>query len=240
MRCLALESSSIVAGAALMEEDRVVGEIRTHYKKNHSERLLPMVDQLLTSCQCTLREVDFFAANIGPGSFTGIRIGVSTVKGLAQALQKPVVAVDSLESLAVQTPYFSGWCAPMIDAQKNLIYTAAYSFEDGKKSIQQAPDVFHLLEWLEMLKKTGISVLFSGDAAAMHRSRIVEILGAQAHFTTALHRMPTAAAVAQCAMEKAMLKELISPKEMIPLYLRTSQAERAWRQKQIEEKGFDS
>ncbi len=240
MKCLALESSSMVAGAALMEEDRLVGEIRTHYKKNHSVRLLPMIDQLLTSCECTLREVDFFAANIGPGSFTGIRIGVGTVKGLAQALHKPVVSVNSLEALAVQTPHFPGWCTPMIDAQKNLIYTAAYTFHHGERLIHQQPDVFHILEWLDMLKKSGVSMLFSGDAAEMHRQRITEYLGKQAHFATALHRMPAASAVAQCAMEKAKEKGLISPKEMVPLYLRTSQAERAWKQKKMEEKGSES
>ena len=237
MKCLALESSSMVAGAALMEENRLVGEIRTHYKKNHSERLLPMMDQLLTSCECKLKEVDFFAANVGPGSFTGVRIGTGTIKGLAHALKKPVVSVNSLEALAIQNQSFKGWCSPIIDGQKKLIYTAAYEMHQGKMIIRQPPDVFHILEWLEKLKKIDKPVLFSGDAVEIHQQRIEEFLGEQAMFADVLHRMPSASAVALCGIQKAKKQELISPEEMIPLYLRTSQAERAWKQKQMEKKG---
>ncbi|SDY60507.1 tRNA (adenosine(37)-N6)-threonylcarbamoyltransferase complex dimerization subunit type 1 TsaB [Tindallia californiensis] len=238
MKCLAMESSSMVAAVALMEKNRLVGEIRTHYKKTHSERLLPMMDQLLTSCESTLREVDFFAANIGPGSFTGIRIGTGTVKGLAHALQKPVVAVNSLEALAAQNAHYAGWCIPMIDAQKNLVYTAAYEFQNGEWVTHQPPDVFHLLEWMEILKKRNHSFLFSGDAVEIHGQRIKSCLGQQAAFADSLHNSPSAASVALCAMKKAEKNQFISSAEMRPLYLRTSQAERAWKQKQEELKGI--
>ena len=231
MKILAVESTSMAAGVSLMEPDRLLGEIRTNHQKTHSEQLLPMVDQLLKMCQCSLHQVDVLAVSLGPGSFTGIRIGVATVKGLAQAAGKPVVGVSALEAMAWQTPFFDGLVIPLADAQKNLVYTGAYR-NQGEQMVQEhAPDVFHIQEWLDFLEKTHENFLFLGDAMALHQKRLQTRLGSRAFFSMPMHTFPSAAAVAHCAMGKALTGDVQRPEQIQPVYLRTSQAENAYRQR---------
>jgi tRNA threonylcarbamoyladenosine biosynthesis protein TsaB len=232
LKILAVESTSMVAGAALMQEDKLIGEILVNHRKMHSEQLLPMIDQLLKNCECLLEEIDVFAASIGPGSFTGIRIGVATVKGLSLALGKPVIGVSSLMALASQVPHFEGWIIPMVNAQKNLVYTAAYHFEGSILTAETLPDVLHIQEWMAHLKTTKTPLLFLGDALPIHRQKIEEAFHEQARFADPVRSMPSAAAVAQCAMADALHGKLISAEELHPVYLRSSQAEKAYLQQQ--------
>ncbi len=233
MKILAVESTSMVAAAALIQEGHLLGEIRINHEKNHSEQLLPLVDRLLALCACPLEALDALAVSLGPGSFTGIRIGVATVKGLAQALNIPVVGVNTLETLAWQGAPFTGTLMPLVDAQRNLVYTAAYRFQEGQMITLAAPDVLHIQELLARLEGTPESRLFLGDALDLHRERIAEALEDRASFALPIHAMPSAAALAQCALGKALAGEGMTAGELQPVYLRTSQAEKVYRQGQL-------
>ena len=233
MKVLAVESTSMAAGAALIQADKLIGEIRTNHRKTHSEQLLPMIDQLLTLCECPLSEIDVLAVSLGPGSFTGIRIGVATVKGLAQALNKPVVGVNSLEALAWQANAFQGQVIPLVDAQRKLVYTAAYRFTASGATTLREPDVLHIQELLDELAASTEDVFFLGDALPLHREIIGETLGRRARFALPLQEMPSAASLAQCAIGKALAGEAVSAADIQPIYLRTSQAEKVYQQRQM-------
>lgn len=232
MKILAVESTSMVAGAALIQEGQLVGEIRIQHKKNHSEQLLPILDQLLQCCECDPEELTALAVSLGPGSFTGIRIGVATVKGLAQALDIPVFGVNTLEALAWQAAPFTGTIMPLMDAQRNLVYTAAYRFQEGRMITLAEPDVLHIQELLSQLEETPAPRLFLGDALVLHRERIAGALGEGASFALPIHAMPSAAALAQCALSKARDGEGLKAAALQPIYLRTSQAEKVYQQRQ--------
>ncbi|MDW7671260.1 MAG: tRNA (adenosine(37)-N6)-threonylcarbamoyltransferase complex dimerization subunit type 1 TsaB [Bacillota bacterium] len=236
MKILAVESTSMAAGAALIQEDRLIGEIRTNHKKNHSEQLLPMVDQLLQLCDISLSAIDAFAVSLGPGSFTGIRIGVATVKGLAQALNKPVIGVNTLEALAWQAAAFNGWVIPIMDAQRNLVYTASYSFEVDQAATIIEPDVLHIQELMAVLNETKGALYLLGDALPLHRERLKKGLGDRVHFALPIHAMPSASALAQCALKKALAGEGVPAAQIQPVYLRTSQAEKVYQQQQLLQK----
>ena len=233
MKILAVESTSMVAGAALIDENQLIGEIRIHHRKNHSEQLLPLVDQLLSLCECPLAEVDVLAVSLGPGSFTGIRIGVATVKGLAQALNKPVIGVNTLEALAWQAAPFTGVIMPLMDAQRNLVYTAAYRFSRGELITAAEPDVLHIQELMTTLEESTDARLFLGDALLLHRKRITDFLGEQASFALPIHNMPSAASLAQCALKKALAGEGVDAALVRPVYFRTSQAEKVYEQRRM-------
>lgn len=250
MKLLAVESTSMAAGAALIEEGRLLGEIRLNHRKTHSEQLLPMVDQLLTLCQCSMESLEGLAVSVGPGSFTGIRIGVATVKGLAQALNLPVVGVSTLETLAWQVAPFQGRVVPLMDAQRNLVYTAGYHFHrcgEATPEIVTPPDVLHIQELLEMLAMESMDsqdsagrsasterpILFTGDALPLHGERLKEALGDRAVFALPIHAMPSAAALAQCGLFKMKAGEGVAPAKVQPIYLRTSQAEKVHHQKEL-------
>lgn len=232
MKVLAVESTSMAAGAALIQEDRLIGEIRTNHRKTHSEQLLPMIDQLLALCECPLSQVDILAVSVGPGSFTGIRIGVATVKGLAQALGKPVVGVNSLEALAWQANAFQGLVVPLVDAQRNLVYTGMYRFKDSRMETLLQPDVLHIQELLEAVKDWKEDLFFLGDAMVLHRETLEKTLGERARCALPFQAMPSAASLAQCALEKALAGEGVPAAAIQPVYLRTSQAEKVYQQRQ--------
>jgi tRNA threonylcarbamoyladenosine biosynthesis protein TsaB len=234
VKVLAVESTSMAAGAALIQEDRLIGEIRTNHRKTHSEQLLPMVDHLLHLCDISLSAIDVFAVSLGPGSFTGIRIGVATVKGLAQALDKPVIGVNTLEALAWQIAAFDGWVIPLMDAQRNLVYTASYSFEVEQVVTVKEPDVLHIQELMAVLQETNKELFFLGDALPLHRERLKKNLGDRAHFALPIHAMPAASALAQCALKKALEGEGVPAAQIQPVYLRTSQAEKVYQQQQLQ------
>ncbi|MEN1761849.1 tRNA (adenosine(37)-N6)-threonylcarbamoyltransferase complex dimerization subunit type 1 TsaB [Anoxynatronum sibiricum] len=241
MKLLAVESTSMAAGAALIEEGRLLGEIRLNHRKTHSEQLLPMVDQLLTLCQCSMESLEGLAVSVGPGSFTGIRIGVATVKGLAQALNLPVAGVSTLETLAWQVAPFQGRVVPLMDAQRNLVYTAGYHFHrcgEAPPEIITPPDVLHIQELLETLVSESMvsqekPILFTGDALPLHRERLKGVLGDRAVFALSIHAMPSAAALAQCGLFKMKAGEGVDPAKVQPVYLRTSQAEKVHHQKEL-------
>jgi tRNA threonylcarbamoyladenosine biosynthesis protein TsaB len=217
MLILALDTTGSVCTAALAEDDRIRAEVWLDYKKTHSEGLMPMVDYLLKSIGADIADVGLFAAVTGPGSYTGIRIGVSAVKAFAQAGGKPCAAVNTLDSLCMNVPHFDGLVCPMIDARRQEVYTAVYA--GGAR--QQEYRAIALAELL--LELAGSKTLFLGDGAANYREIITHEMGETAVFASP-HSMLQRASSA-CLIASAAAKEgrLLSAFTLEPYYLKKPQ-----------------
>ena len=224
MRVLAVETSANVASAAVMEDDLLLGEYILNHKKTHSQKIMPMIDAILTDLELTPNDIDVFAAAVGPGSFTGLRIGVATVKALAHAVNKPVVSVGTLEALAWNVPHAEHIIVPILDARRNNVYAASYIWDEGFKELGTAEDM--TIE--ECVESCGnfLDTIFVGDGAIVHREYITEKMGEKAIFPHGAAMNLRASSVAAAAMEKAKRGETQSYAEMKPYYIKKSQAEK--------------
>ena len=155
MKILALDTSGPVAGAALMEDGVITHEVMASHGLTHSQTAMPMVDQCLSSANLTAKDIELFAAVAGPGSFTGVRIGVCAVRALAHAWNKPAVSIDSLETLAMNGFGFNGIICPILDARRGQVYCAAFRFAEGKLPERiLEDDAMALTEFLKKLPET--------------------------------------------------------------------------------------
>ena len=229
MRVLAVDTSSNVATVAVMENDLLLGEYILNHKKTHSQKIMPMIEQLLSDLELTANDIDIFAAAVGPGSFTGLRIGVATVKALAHAVGKRVVSVGTLEALAYNVPQCEHIIVPIMDARRNNIFTASYIWDEGFKEIGE-PEGITIEECVEACGNF-LETVFVGDGAIIHKDYIVEKLGDKAIFPHGAVLNSRASSVAAIAMERAKRGETQSYLEMKPYYIKKSQAE-----KELEEK----
>lgn len=232
MRVLALDSSGLVASAAIVEEDNLIGEYTIHHKKTHSQTLLPMLDELTRILELDLQSVDAIAVAAGPGSFTGLRIGSATAKGLAMAIKKPIVEVPTVEAIAYNVCYTDSVICPIMDARRNQVYTGIYEWKEQKLCIlegQMAVGIDELLEKLgklEQLTQFQKQVLFLGDGVPVFKDRIVERMGVKAQFAPAHLMRQRAGAVGALGLEYLKLGKYVTACEHKPEYLRLSQAER--------------
>ncbi|MBQ2100976.1 MAG: tRNA (adenosine(37)-N6)-threonylcarbamoyltransferase complex dimerization subunit type 1 TsaB, partial [Lachnospiraceae bacterium] len=173
MKILGIDSSGLVASVAVVEDGVLLGEYTTNYKKTHSQTLLPMLDEVKKMIELDLKTVDAIAISAGPGSFTGLRIGSATAKGLGLALNKPLVEVPTLEGLAYNLYGCEAVVCPIMDARRNQVYTGIYEFtaKNELKSVmdQSAMDIHDLLRELERINK---KVIFLGDGVAVYRGVI--------------------------------------------------------------------
>ena len=227
MRVLAIDTSSNVATVAVMEDELLLGEYILNHKKTHSQKIMTMIEQILSELELTVRDIDIFAAAIGPGSFTGLRIGVATVKALAHATGKPVVSVGTLEALAYNVP--------IMDARRDNVFTASYIWDEGFKEIGE-PEAISIDECLESCGEF-LDTIFVGDGVKVHREYIKEKLGDKAIFPPANALNSRASSVAALALDKAKRGETQSYLEMKPYYIRKSQAERELEERENKEKG---
>lgn len=228
MKILALDSSGLVASVAVMENDTLVAEYTMNYKKTHSQTLLPMLDEIKNNIQVDLSSIDAIAVAAGPGSFTGLRIGSATAKGLGLALDKPLIAVPTVDALAYNL-YDTGEdtvVCPIMDARRNQVYTGIYRFENHKLTIVKEQFASGILELLEELNSFGEEVTFLGDGVPVFCEKIKEHLKVPYSFAPAHVNRQRAAAVA--ALGEVYYKEgkAQSAMEHTPDYLRVSQAER--------------
>ena len=230
MRVLAIDTSSNVATVAVMEDDLLLGEYILNHKKTHSQKIMVMVETLLRDLELTAQDIDVFAAAVGPGSFTGLRIGVATVKALAHAAGKKVVSVGTLEALAYNVPNAEHIIVPILDARRNNVFAASYIWDDGFKEIG-APEGITIEECVESCGDF-LDTIFVGDGAIAHREYIVEKLGDRAIFPHGAVMNPRASSVAAAAMDKAKRGETQSYLEMKPYYIKKSQAEKDLQRKE--------
>lgn len=233
MRVLAVDTSSNTATAAVMEDELLLGEYILNHKKTHSQKIMPMIEQLLSDLELTVNDIDVFAAAVGPGSFTGLRIGVATIKALAHAAGKRVVSVGTLEALAYNVPYGEHIIVPVMDARRNNVFTAAYIWDDGFKEIGE-PEGITIEECVAGCADF-LDTIFVGDGAAAHREYIKEKLGEHAVFPHGGALNSRASSVAAIAMKRAKNGETQSYLEMNPYYIKKSQAERELEEKEKNE-----
>lgn len=238
MRILALDSSGIVATAAVIDDSKLLAENIINHKKTHSEKLMPTVKNLLESVNLKPDDIDVFAAANGPGSFTGLRIGVATIKGIAHALNKPTIGVSSLDGLAMNVPFFDGIICPIIDAKRNNVYTAIYTWEHNMVQRKSKYLAIAIEEFIVMLKNYNQDILFLGEGIELYRPILENALNEKVYFAPCTHNLQRASSIAYIALHKAKQGDLGSYRDLVPFYLRKSQAERAYQSHQEKENGI--
>jgi len=181
VKLLVIDTSGPVCGTAVLDGDKVVSEFTAQNRNTHSASLMPMTEAALSAAGITVADLDAVAAVTGPGSFTGVRIGVATAKGLAHGAGIPCIPVDALEALSVSAGDFDGIVCPIQDARAGQVYAAA--FRNGERLTGDAP--MKLEEFLERIAPMGERFLFTGDGVPVFREKIREILGEKAAFAPA-------------------------------------------------------
>ena len=230
MNILALESAALAASAALLSGNRIIAEYTTNFRKTHSETLLPMVEEILRMTGFKVEDIDAFAVSEGPGSFTGLRIGAATVKGLAFAAEKPVIPVPTLAAMAYQLYGAGDLIAPIMDARRDQVYTALYEFSEGAfRCLREASAesiAEQMAQALRFSEASGKRVLYLGDGVPVFRDTIEKTLGDRAFFVPAHLAAQRAAAVAVLGEKLFQEGKAVSAFDFSPVYLRKSQAER--------------
>ena len=223
MLVLGIDSTSDAATAALLRDGVLLCEYTQNQKKTHSVKMLPMAESMLRDLEIELSDIDVFACGIGPGSFTGVRIGAATVRAFCDSLEKPAVAVTSLEALYNNVNSFDGVVISLVFARENECYTAA--FENEKEIL--APTVMTIDEIIKYAD--GKKCIFVGDGALINKEALSGVSGAT--FALGRHNIISAGAIAELGYKKAIAGETGNSNVIAPLYLRKSQAEREYDEK---------
>ena len=225
MKILALDSSGLVAGVAVTENDNLLGEYTINYKKTHSQTLLPMLDEVAKMIELDLNTIDVIAVSAGPGSFTGLRIGSATAKGLGLALNKPLIHVPTLDATAYNLFGASGLICPIMDARRNQVYTGIYRFEKKFETVMDQ-DAMDMGELIEKLNAMGERVIFLGDGVPVYEKQIAEKMTVPYDLAPAHVNRQRAASVAALGAVYFAEGKTETAMEHKPDYLRKSQAER--------------
>lgn len=231
MLILAIDTSSATATAALTQDGRLLAEYIQTSGKTHSQRLMLIVDELLKSCGKKPEEIDLYACAAGPGSFTGLRIGASAVKAMAQVFDKPVAGVPTLDALAYNLYHFDGLICPMLDAQRGAVYSALYSWEKGKLIKLEDYRVIDAKELVQKLEAKDKNVAILGDGVEIAMPYIDKTMGKIVTAPAALlqARASSSAAIALEMYNEGKVESCYSFK---PIYIRKSQAEVEYEKKQ--------
>ena len=226
MNIFAMDTSSLTATVAVLSDEKLLGEYSVSNKLTHSRTILPMTDELLGNLSMTLKDIDVFAVCVGPGSFTGLRIGMATVKTFAQTLDKPIIGVSSLDAIAYNFAYAEDYIiCPIVDARRGEVYNALY--HNGEKSVyDRALPLEELLCELE-----GKKVIFCGDASIAYQDEILSRSESSWKLAPQTHVLPRASSAAYIAYLRAQKQDYDNLFALEPVYLRKSQAERELEEK---------
>lgn len=228
MNILAIDTSTLVMGVAVLDNERVLGEVTTNMRKDHSVRLMPTVARLLEELRIPVSDLDLIAVASGPGSYTGVRIGVTTAKTIAWSRNLPLIGISSLAVLAMNGMRFNGKIAPLFDARRDRVYTGLFQgTESGEVRTVRNERVIPLDEWLEALKEEG-PVLFLGDDVHTFRQRIGEALGKNAFFGFAPENVPRASCLGRLALARWKREGKGEGPAFTPSYLQLAEAEAKW------------
>lgn len=230
MKILALDSSGLVASVAVLEDDILVAEYTVNYKKTHSQTLMPMLQAIKEITELQLETIDAIAIAAGPGSFTGLRIGSATAKGLGLALEKPLVEVPTVAGLAYNLWGSDKVICPLMDAKREQVYTGLYRFAPNGNDYQmetlKEQCATGIADIIEEINRLGQAVIFLGDGVPVYENKIKESIQVAYSFAPAHVNRQRAAAVAALAGVYYREGKMVSPAEHQPEYLRLSQAER--------------
>lgn len=236
MRVLAIDSSGLVASVALAEDDILIAEYDIQHKITHSQTLLPMLDEIKKMIDLDLSTIDAIAVAAGPGSFTGLRIGAATVKGLGLALNKPIIPVPTVDGLAYNFYGSGSLICPIMDARRSQVYTGLYEFKQNGHRFEmitlreQCAEAFS--ETAEKLNALGREVIFLGDGVPVFEKDMEKLLTIPYQLAPAHMNRQRAGSVAVLGMELYKKGIVQSADEHAPEYLRLSQAERERKEKE--------
>ena len=224
MRILSLDTATEVAACAVIENNNLLGETILNYKKQHSVILMPMIDSLLKNLNLSIQDIDGFVVSKGPGSFTGLRIGMATIKGLSQGTKKPFVSVSTLDALAYNMCYTSGIICPVLDALRGNVYTALYTFEGS--TLKQISDhmVVSVEELITILSQYNQPVCFIGDGIQKNKELLNSI--DKVSFAPSNLNIVRASSLGELGLQLLSQGVEESLHNSGPVYLRKSQAER--------------
>ena len=233
MLIFAVDTCSMSSSCAIADENRIIAEFTVNHKKTHSEKIMPQIEAMFKAADITVNDIDAFAAAVGPGSFTGVRIGVAIVKGFSLAANKPCISVSAIEGLSYGARHFNGLVVPILDARRNQVYSGIFK-SDGRKIKRLTPDrAVELSVLLEELKGYDENVIFSGDGVPVFKEEVVRTIGDKAYFVPNPYVYNLASNVAQIGIEKFENGEITEGGLLVPEYVRLSQAE----QEKLKQKG---
>ena len=230
MYILGIETATMTGSVAIITEQQLVVEQTINAKTTHAERLITTIDAALRAASLTIREMDGIAVSVGPGSFTGLRIGVTTAKSLAYSVRKPIVAVSSLDALASQFLHANLLICPMLDAKKKEVYSACY--RNSGATVERVSE-YAVLTPANLLKSIHEPTLFLGDGVMPYRRQIEFALGELALFADAAHLLPRGSLVAKLGCDRLLAGEQDDCSALTPFYLRQADAEIHWERTQL-------
>jgi len=230
MKILSLDTATQAATCAILDDDKVLGEITFNFKKQHSQILMPMIDDLFKNTQMSIGDIDAFVASKGPGSFTGLRIGMATIKGLSQGSKKPFVTVSTLDSLAYNLAYTGGIICPILDALRDNVYTALYNFDNNE--LNQTLDYVNISidELINKLKDKDCNITFVGDGVPKFKEKLIANLP-NISFAPAHLNLAKASSLGELGLKLLASGVTDDIYGAIPIYLRKPQAEREYEEK---------
>lgn len=226
MKLLAIDSSGMVASVALMTEEKLIGEYTINNKKTHSQTLLPMIDDMMKMIGQDINEIDAVAIASGPGSFTGLRIGSATAKGLAFAVDCPIIGVPTMEAIASNISDSERLICPMMDARNRQVFTGLYRCIDGNLTTILEQTVLTIEELCEKINELNEDVMFLGDGVECYRTFLEEQITPNAIYASPHLRNQRASAVGYRAFQLYREGKVETADSHVPNYLRLSQAER--------------
>lgn len=221
MKVLAIDTSTASASACVIEDGRLLGEITLNPLKPHSQIIMPVIEKLLRQLELKASDIDLFASTQGPGSFTGLRVGISTVKGLADGVDKPVIGVSTLEAMSHMFGFCNGMICTLIDARRNQVYFALYQYVDGNITTVMEPDVEDISILLCKLSCLEKPIIFTGDCVEKHVDLIREHLGSNGIMPMRAYCVSTAISAGILAEKMYSKNEYkkIEPDYMIKAYV---------------------
>ena len=226
MKVFALDTSGENCSCCVLENAKVIADFNISTGTTHSETLLPMIDEMFKFSHLSLEEMDVFSCSVGPGSFTGLRIGISTIKGFALSLNKPVIGVSTLDALAQNVSPFDGIVCSVLDAKNDNVYAGIYMCKSGILNRQGDYQTGTIDELISTLQTSSENIIFVGDGSISFQDKFKSSLKERAHFAPAhlTHQLSTS--VAKVAFDLALNGKVTTADSLMPMYLKKSQAER--------------
>jgi tRNA threonylcarbamoyladenosine biosynthesis protein TsaB len=228
MIVLGIESATETASCAVLSDEKLLGEYSQNVGKTHSESLMSLIDQLIIDTEINLRDISGIAITKGPGSYTGLRIGIAIAKSMSQALNLPILSISTLESLAYNIPYTDFIINPILDARANRIYTGLYKWKNNKMLNMEEDSATTIEEHIENLQKKNITnkIIFIGNGVCRHKDMIKSKLGDKCIFACNYVNNLKSSSTAQAGIEKLRNHDYHTWENFNPIYLRKTQAER--------------
>ncbi len=226
MKVLAIDSSGLVASVAIVSDNEMIAEYTVNYKKTHSQTLMPMINEIVEMTKTDLKELDGIAISKGPGSFTGLKIGAATAKGLGLVLDIPIIAIPTVDGIAYNLYKTKGIICPIMDARRNQAYTGLYKWINDEFTVLSEQKVAKIEELVKEINELNEEVIFLGDGVEIFKNQLKELVNVPYSYAPSHLSKQRAGAIGALGIEYMKKGETIHADNFAPSYLRKSQAER--------------